>query len=85
VRSPASPPLLVVGLLLGAIVASSRGFNAFLAGAFALNFALSAAAVVMAAPSVFRPWMPWLLTTLDASWRSASLGLGPLPRLLPGA
>jgi hypothetical protein len=77
--------LLVVGALLGAIVAGSGGFNAFLASAFALNVALSAAAVVLTGRSVFRPWMPWLLTTLDAVLALGILEVGPLPSLLPGA
>src|ERR1700736_4112706 len=59
--------LILIGVLLAALGSLSGVYRGEIALIFALNAAVSVAAVVLARPGMFRAWVPWALATLDAA------------------
>jgi adenylate cyclase len=59
--------LILIGVLRAALGSLSGVYRSEIALIFALNAAVSVAAVVLARPGMFRAWVPWALATLDAA------------------
>ena len=59
--------LVVIGIVLLGLGSIAGMYRGWIATVFALNLAVSAAAVVLARPAVFRSWVPWVVATLDAA------------------
>ena len=76
--------LLLIGALLGALMLATGRFYVAVAAVYALNLGLSFLAVVGAQRQVYRPWLRWVLTTLDVVVVLAVIELGPYGRILPG-
>src|SRR5829696_7019633 len=76
--------LLLIGALLGALMLATGRFYVAVALVYALNLGLSFLAVVGAQHQVYRPWLRWVLTTLDVVVVLAVIKLGPSGRILPG-
>jgi adenylate cyclase len=59
--------LILIGLVLVGLGSLAGVYREWIATVFALNLGVSVAAVVLARPSVFRSWAPWVVATLDAA------------------
>ena len=59
-------------------------FYVAVAAVYALNLGLSCLAVLGAQHQVYRPWLRWVLTTLDVVVVLAVIELGAYGRILPG-
>ena len=58
--------LILIGLVLVGLGSVARVYREWIATIFALNLSVPVAAVVLARPAVFRSWVPWIVSTLDA-------------------
>jgi adenylate cyclase len=74
--------ILIGGMFVALVVVTGR-FAVYVAVIYALNLALSLLAMLMANRRIYRPWLPWALTTLDVIVFLAIIDLGPLGRSIP--
>jgi hypothetical protein len=64
--------LILIGLALVGLGSLAGVYSKWIATIFALNLGVSVAEIVLARPTVFRSWVPWVMATLDAGSCSAS-------------
>jgi hypothetical protein len=58
--------LILIGLVLVGLGSLEGVYREWIVTVFVLNLGVSIAAVVLANPTVFRSWAPWVVATLDA-------------------
>jgi adenylate cyclase len=58
--------LILIGLVLVGLGSLEGVYREWIVTVFALNLGVSVAAVVLANPTLFRSWAPWVVATLDA-------------------
>jgi adenylate cyclase len=75
--------VLLIGALFVALVIVTGRFRPYVAVIYGVNLALSLLAALTANRRVYRPWLPWVLTTLDVVVFLAVIELGPAGRRLP--
>jgi adenylate cyclase len=76
--------VILIGGVLAALLILTRRFAPYVAVIYGINLAVSLLGALSLNRRIYRPWLSWVLTTLDVTVFLAVIELGPVGRSLPG-
>jgi hypothetical protein len=76
--------VILIGAVLAALLFVTRSFVPYVAVIYGVNLAMSLLGALTLNQRIYRPWLSWVLTTLDVIVFLAVIELGPVGRSLPG-